>query len=162
MSPEVVTGSGHYSATDWWTLGILIFEMITCTPFTVAEPIQICEGGKACTNSVQLPGSAWAEVVLGICPHTPEDRLPVRQGGLANLQELDWFEEAGGEERWAALRRRELPSPYTPTLDGPEDLRNFSMNCCCRANTSAKSSSRLAPGRNKLPRAAMRHWWFFV
>ena len=32
------------------------------------------------------------------------------------------------------------------------------LNCCCKAIASAESSSRLAPGRNKMPRAAMRHW----
>jgi serine/threonine protein kinase len=28
IAPEIVTGGGHNSSVDWWTLGVLLFEMI--------------------------------------------------------------------------------------------------------------------------------------
>lgn len=28
LAPEVIKGSGHTSTVDWWTLGILVYEMI--------------------------------------------------------------------------------------------------------------------------------------
>jgi serine/threonine protein kinase len=28
IAPEVIHGNGHTAAVDWWTLGILIYEMI--------------------------------------------------------------------------------------------------------------------------------------
>lgn len=28
LAPEVIKGSGHSSTVDWWTLGILVYEMI--------------------------------------------------------------------------------------------------------------------------------------
>lgn len=34
IAPEVIKGNGHTSAVDWWTLGILIYEMLYgTTPF---------------------------------------------------------------------------------------------------------------------------------
>lgn len=29
MSPEIVLGKGHDKAADWWSVGILLFEMLT-------------------------------------------------------------------------------------------------------------------------------------
>lgn len=28
IAPEVIAANGHTAAVDWWTLGILIYEMI--------------------------------------------------------------------------------------------------------------------------------------
>jgi serine/threonine protein kinase len=28
LAPEVIKGNGHTSTVDWWTLGILVYEMI--------------------------------------------------------------------------------------------------------------------------------------
>ena len=34
IAPEVIKGNGHTSAVDWWTLGILVYEMLFgTTPF---------------------------------------------------------------------------------------------------------------------------------
>ncbi len=33
IAPEVITGHGHSSAVDWWTLGILLFEMLVWDEF---------------------------------------------------------------------------------------------------------------------------------
>jgi protein-serine/threonine kinase len=35
ISPEVIRGHGHTSSVDWWTLGILIFEMLVCFPLLI-------------------------------------------------------------------------------------------------------------------------------
>lgn len=29
MAPEIVQGRGHDKAADWWSVGILLFEMLT-------------------------------------------------------------------------------------------------------------------------------------
>jgi serine/threonine protein kinase len=34
IAPEVIKGCGHTSAVDWWTLGILIYEMIVSSRVT--------------------------------------------------------------------------------------------------------------------------------
>ena len=33
IAPEVIQGSGHTSAVDWWTLGILLYEMLVSLVF---------------------------------------------------------------------------------------------------------------------------------
>lgn len=29
MAPEILQGNGHDKAADWWSIGILLFEMLT-------------------------------------------------------------------------------------------------------------------------------------
>ena len=29
MAPEIIKGEGHGKAVDWWSLGILIFDLLT-------------------------------------------------------------------------------------------------------------------------------------
>ena len=33
IAPEVIAAQGHTAAVDWWTLGILIYEMIVSEPY---------------------------------------------------------------------------------------------------------------------------------
>lgn len=32
LSPEMITGEGHNYSVDWWTLGILLYEMLVGIP----------------------------------------------------------------------------------------------------------------------------------
>lgn len=44
IAPEVLTQKGHNYAVDWWSLGVLIYEMITgFTPFEAPEPMKMYE-----------------------------------------------------------------------------------------------------------------------
>jgi serine/threonine protein kinase len=37
IAPEVIKGCGHTSAVDWWTLGILVYEMIVRLSLTESQ-----------------------------------------------------------------------------------------------------------------------------
>ena len=42
MPPELIASKGHNLAVDWWTLGILTFELCSGhPPFESATPMQI-------------------------------------------------------------------------------------------------------------------------
>ena len=32
LAPEIITGEGHNKAVDWWSLGILLYEMLVGIP----------------------------------------------------------------------------------------------------------------------------------
>eukprot|EP01125_Pyxidicula_operculata_P009856 TRINITY_DN3248_c0_g1_i2.p1 TRINITY_DN3248_c0_g1~~TRINITY_DN3248_c0_g1_i2.p1 ORF type:complete len:528 (-),score=82.08 TRINITY_DN3248_c0_g1_i2:442-2025(-) len=42
IAPEVMAGTGHGLAVDWWSLGVLIFEMLAGhPPFVAANPVDL-------------------------------------------------------------------------------------------------------------------------
>jgi protein-serine/threonine kinase len=32
LAPEVIRGTGHNATVDWWTFGVLIYEMLVRAP----------------------------------------------------------------------------------------------------------------------------------
>jgi serine/threonine protein kinase len=42
MAPEIVSNKGHSFESDYWSLGIVLFEMLTGeVPFNYSDPIDI-------------------------------------------------------------------------------------------------------------------------
>eukprot|EP00479_Gromia_sphaerica_P010907 TRINITY_DN5182_c0_g1_i1.p1 TRINITY_DN5182_c0_g1~~TRINITY_DN5182_c0_g1_i1.p1 ORF type:complete len:178 (+),score=18.89 TRINITY_DN5182_c0_g1_i1:310-843(+) len=53
LAPEVVSGQGHAKGVDWWTLGVLVFEMLASyPPFYDNDPMQTY--AKICPRTLVL------------------------------------------------------------------------------------------------------------
>eukprot|EP00401_Gymnodinium_catenatum_P025067 CAMPEP_0117466162 /NCGR_PEP_ID=MMETSP0784-20121206/5000_1 /TAXON_ID=39447 /ORGANISM="" /LENGTH=812 /DNA_ID=CAMNT_0005260095 /DNA_START=71 /DNA_END=2509 /DNA_ORIENTATION=+ len=125
FAPELVTSSGHTNAVDWWTLGVLIFELLTgTTPFAAKQPMKIykkvVKGIGAVKFPSEVPNSA-EQLIKGLMHQAPSQRLPMRAGGIKNIQEAEWY--SGFD--WDAMRQHELEPPYVPLVMGKTDLYNF-------------------------------------
>ncbi|KDO67574.1 hypothetical protein CISIN_1g0116762mg [Citrus sinensis] len=60
MSPEIVLGKGHDKAADWWSVGILLFEMLTGQPpFTGGNRQKIQQ--KIIKDKIKLPAFLSSE-----------------------------------------------------------------------------------------------------
>jgi len=126
MAPEVVLGFGYTRAADWWSLGVLVYEMmVSDTPFAAEDLSMVRVNAAKGLQGVQMPiGAPWASLVRGLCRLEPSLRLAVLPGGVRNVERQAWFCEAGFD--WDALSRRSMEAPYVPHLTGPKDLSNFS------------------------------------
>ncbi len=54
MAPEVVAGRGHGKAVDWWSIGILLYEMLCGTPPFRAQSRQKLQK-QILTSKLKLP-----------------------------------------------------------------------------------------------------------
>ncbi|CAK0893332.1 unnamed protein product, partial [Prorocentrum cordatum] len=126
FAPELIASSGHTNALDWWTLGILIFEMMSGhPPFESAYPMQIYSKVIKGINKVPMPqkcqGSV-AELIKALLKNDPSERLPMLAGGIKNVKNHSWFENFD----WEAMENCSLEPPYKPVVKSKKDLANFS------------------------------------
>ncbi|KOC68480.1 Ribosomal protein S6 kinase alpha-5 [Habropoda laboriosa] len=134
MAPEVVRGgsAGHDIAVDWWSVGVLTYELLTgASPFTI-------EGEKNTQQDISrrilktdppIPSHLSPTVrdfILRLLVKDPRQRLG---GGLDDAKELkehSFFKKAPSPFSWEALERREIPPPFVPRITHELDTSNFS------------------------------------
>ncbi|THH10249.1 hypothetical protein EW146_g8436 [Bondarzewia mesenterica] len=108
IAPEVIRNSGHTSAVDWWTLGILIHEMIYAT-----TPFKGRERNDTFENILKLPlhfrdvpkvSQAGKDIMLRLLDKEEDTRLGSKSGASETKQHK-WFAKIN----WGLLRHTEPP-----------------------------------------------------
>jgi len=121
LAPEIVGGRGHGKGVDWWTLGILIYEMLASSPpFYDDDPMKTY--AKILAATVTFPPHFSKSAVLLI--RKLLNPRPTRRLGVVRGDEIKnqlWFEGFD----WEKLFKRELRPPIIPTVYSDTDLSNF-------------------------------------
>uniref|UniRef100_A0A8C1M3W5 non-specific serine/threonine protein kinase n=1 Tax=Cyprinus carpio TaxID=7962 RepID=A0A8C1M3W5_CYPCA len=98
MAPEVVNRRGHTHSADWWSYGVLMFEMLTGT-----LPFQGKDRKETMTMILKGPISAPQSV-------QEESRQP-----HSFFTKIDWNK----------LYRKEVAPPFKPVIQRPDDTFYF-------------------------------------
>lgn len=134
MAPEVVRGgsAGHDIAVDWWSVGVLTYELITgASPFTVdgEKNTQQDISRRILKTEPPIPsymGATVRDFILRLLVKDPRQRLGGGPGDAKELKEHTFFKEAPPPFNWEALERREITPPFVPTITHELDTSNFS------------------------------------
>jgi len=130
MAPEVVRGGnlGHDIAVDWWSVGVLTYELLTgASPFTVeGEKNTQQEISKRILKSeAPMPSFLSEDVkdfILKLLVKDPRKRLG---GGATDAEEVKshrFFRTIN----WDDLLRKNIPAPFVPKITNDTDVSNFS------------------------------------
>jgi protein kinase A len=126
LAPEVILNRGHSWSVDYWSLGIMIYEMLVGhTPFyehgmNKAELFQNIVRGK-----VYPPTNVSPEVLSllsGLLRRDPAKRLGSLIGNENDIIEHPWFSDIDRDR----LFLKELDAPIIPKIKDPFDSSNFS------------------------------------
>ncbi|KAI5118560.1 hypothetical protein M0805_002940 [Coniferiporia weirii] len=122
IAPEVIENLGHTSAVDWWTLGILIYEMIYAT-----TPFKGQSRSKTFQNILEHPvgfpeqpkvTSAGKDIVNRLLDKSEARRLG-SQSGASQVKQHKWF----AKMNWGLLRN--MTPPIVPATSNGVDAVNF-------------------------------------
>lgn len=90
VAPEVILNKGHDISADYWSLGVLMFELLTGTPpFTGSDPMKtyniILKGIDAIEFPRNITRNAMA-LIKKLCRDNPAERLGYQKGGISEIQ----------------------------------------------------------------------------
>lgn len=125
VAPEVILNRGHDISADYWSLGVLMFELLTGTPpFTGSDPMKtyniILKGIDAIEFPRNITRNATA-LIKKLCRDNPAERLGYQKGGISEIQKHKWFDGFN----WEGLRNRTLIPPILPKIRSQTDSSNF-------------------------------------
>lgn len=122
LAPEVVAGQVHDKNIDWWSLGILLFELTVGLPPFYSRNIN--EMYDKIQNAVLKFPTYLSQhckgLILGLLHRDPSRRLGSKDD-IRELQAHPFFEGLD----WNLLLRKEIDIAYKPDVKGVEDTTNF-------------------------------------
>jgi len=123
IAPEVLLNKGHGKPVDWWTLGILMYEMIVgYPPFVDEDPMGIYQ--KILSGKIVFP-KLFDKNAKSLVKKLLTAELSKRYGNLKNgvddIKSHKWFKDVP----WDKLLAKELPAPFKPAVKNETDTSNF-------------------------------------
>lgn len=114
IAPEVVATKPYNKSVDWWSFGILIFEMLAgYTPFYDSSPMKTYENILA--GNVKYPEFLHPDaldLLKRLITKNLSERLGNLQGGTEDVKRHPWFSEVV----WERLLSRDIETPYEPPI----------------------------------------------
>ncbi|XP_056634129.1 cGMP-dependent protein kinase, isozyme 2 forms cD4/T1/T3A/T3B isoform X3 [Diorhabda sublineata] len=125
VAPEVILNKGHDISADYWSLGVLMFELLTGTPpFTGSDPMRTYNIILKGIDQIDFPRTITRNaqaLIKRLCRDNPAERLGYQKGGISDIQKHKWFDGFN----WEGLVNRTLTPPIVPRVQNVTDSSNF-------------------------------------
>uniref|UniRef100_A0A671LB57 non-specific serine/threonine protein kinase n=1 Tax=Sinocyclocheilus anshuiensis TaxID=1608454 RepID=A0A671LB57_9TELE len=123
MAPEVVNRRGHTHSADWWSYGVLMFEMLTGTlPFQGKDRKETMTMIlKAKLGMPQFLSPEAQSLLRNLFKRNPGNRLGAGPDGVEEIKRHSFFSTID----WNKLYRKEVTPPFKPVIQRPDDTFYF-------------------------------------
>lgn len=124
LAPEVITGEGHNKSADWWSYGILIYEMIFGIPPFYCDNTEkmydlIAYGELKFPKKFGVSDGV-KDLIRKLLNKNQEERLG-SNSGFSEIKEHQFFKGFD----FKSLLEKKIKPPFKPTLKGESDVTNF-------------------------------------
>ena len=126
LAPEILTRSGHGAGVDWWSLGMLLYEMLTGLPpwYTKDRRELFRRIQSAPLVFPSHVSSRATSIIRAFLERNVKKRLgSKRMNGLEGIKSHEFFEGMD----WDRLFQRKVRTPFAPKKSslGETDVSNF-------------------------------------
>lgn len=146
MAPEILTRSGHGKAVDWWSLGALMFDMLTgLPPFTAENRKKTIE--TILKGKLNLPAYLTAEardLIRRLMKRQVSQRLGSGPADGAEIRAHPFFKNVN----WEDVIARRLDPPIKPILKSDDDVSQFDTKFTRHIPIDSPDDSNLSESAN--------------
>ncbi|CAO3659177.1 unnamed protein product [Umbelopsis ramanniana] len=114
LAPEVVSRQPYGRAVDWWSLGILLYELLTGWPPFYSDNTKILYR-KILTAKIRYPASMSPEakdLIQRLLDRNPATRLGAGQDDAKEIKAHPFFKEID----WVKLVKKQVMPPFKPVM----------------------------------------------
>ncbi|KIJ17744.1 hypothetical protein PAXINDRAFT_167709 [Paxillus involutus ATCC 200175] len=122
LAPEILNGQGYNKAIDWWTLGVLLYEMLSGLP-PFYDEVTDKMYQKILTDPLLFGpdiGTEARSILTSLLNRDPLRRLGVN--GAEEIKKHPFFEK---HIDFKKLLQKKIQPPFKPSVSSPVDVSNF-------------------------------------
>ena len=123
LAPEILNKKGYNKAVDWWSLGCVMYEMLTGKiPFPIKKGVKL--NMKIYEQQVKYPDHLYKnakDLIKKLLIIDPKERLGSGPDGSENIKKHPFFKGINWEDAY----KRKIKPPFIPHLRNDTDLRYF-------------------------------------
>ena len=124
LAPEIIKGEYYDKNVDWWSLGIIIYEMICGIPPFYLRNLQkmyeLIKNEKIKFDKKYLVSKDAKDLITKLLEKNVENRL-CSHNGIEEIKNHPFFKSINFDE----LIKKQIEAPYIPTIRNSTDVRNF-------------------------------------
>jgi protein-serine/threonine kinase len=123
LAPEVLLKKGYDKAVDWWSLGCVMYEMLSGRlPFCIKRGMKLSQ--KIYEKGVEYPKNLTKEaqdLIQKLLVVDPQKRLGQGPNGSEEIKNHPFFKGVNWDDAW----KRKIKPPFIPKLKNDTDLKYF-------------------------------------